>query len=199
MFNTEQTLDVVVLSKDEQRMIQRVARRLASFWNAGDETQYAKTLTGLTAEYATTQFFNYCLGAVPRVSFRTNYENGGDGGFDFEHPKGVTWDVKSTTTGTFEFHNLIRTRALFIVCARIWELSEVRVLGFVPVERLRAQGSFAESDLTNLRTLRRSEFLQQFFIGENPRPRNALKVTAESVGNIIPDVLASVGIQGDNR
>lgn len=124
---------IITLSRQEKSDVSRVAGELAESWG-GSQADWAKTFSGLGAEMAVIKFFNQRLGAVPRLELNAIYENGGDGGFDFRHPKDLKWDVKSST-GDFDSEYVKKTKADCVVF--VGKLpGAYKMLGFALVSKL---------------------------------------------------------------
>jgi hypothetical protein len=126
----------IELTREECRRVDSVALSLSEFWHKGSKTErYIQTLSGLLAEFAAIKYLNDTLGATPRIEFNTNYQDGGDGGFDFRFINGMTWDSKSTSGETIPRAHC-RTKAQIVVGSMKCGFGRYEVWGFLPASRL---------------------------------------------------------------
>lgn len=132
---------MVQLNKNDQRSVGPVAAQLAVYWRTSDmKIPFKQTLSGLYAEYAVIKYFNYRMGANPQIVFRTEYVNGGDGGFDFEF-MGVKWDVKSSKEDFIPKERALKTKAHVIIGVQTIGKGLFDVWGFIPISRIKSVGA----------------------------------------------------------
>lgn len=127
---------IINLTNAEMELAEATTKKLCAFY---DNQDFEQTFEGLAAELAVIKYFNVSLGAKPAVEFNTEYNFGGDGGFDFKCPDSLKWDVKSVLGKGLLLTKLAKkTKANVIVLVRRSYKAEnsFKVIGFLPVSRL---------------------------------------------------------------
>lgn len=184
-------MSLVTLTRCERREARLVASQLSAH-HAKTTLETIKTISGIYAEYAAIKYFNYEMGASPRIKFNTEYNNGGgDGGVDFSFPdEKCTWDVKSTNKATFTKEYLQKTKAKFIIGVINGDQT-FSVVGFVPVSQLAKLPDQVElSYFHPLRGL--TEIFPNNFFGKCVKQNTS---EPEAVGSLLGDALFMIRLR----
>ena len=183
------------LERDELRLVEDVARNLALHWYGKDgESHYNATFQGLAAEFAVIKYFNYQLGATPLIEFNTDYNNGGDGGFDFRCPKDLKWDVKSTKENFLAGDHARRTKAniiIWAVRATRYSNDEFIIKGFIPISQLNDRSIISDLDVRDLGCLIGA--MPKVFTG--PRVRGKIMSQFSAVNEIAQRVIGRIQLK----
>lgn len=132
-------MQYVKLTIKERDLCVDTAQKLYVIHGKGGVAKLRNIIIGLLAEYAAIKYFNFYLGALYPIPFRTEYnEWGGDGGFDFAYCR-MRWDVKFSRDHKIPLERLVRsTSEMIIVCDRLINRLDslaIRVAGCFPRER----------------------------------------------------------------